>query len=222
MGKLIADILDHFDGRFTWSVGNSLTDPAPGPTRAIVLARVSAALQRSNGDSAISGSLDLIERSIGIPEEMVRSRLERVEGCYSGTERQPIGTGSAWLEHSPCESGRGLEGSAGQQQGELVAADPADDVGTAGPLAQRRTCQLQRRVAGEMAVGVVDPLEVIDICDHEAQRRPIPERSVDFVDQPLIERTVIEASREEIRGGQHFQVMRQHCETTIQTSAMQG
>jgi hypothetical protein len=53
------------------------------------------------------------------------------------------------------------------QDGEFVAADPADDVGLADDLPQGRRDALQEQVADGVAVGVVDLFEIVDIEEDE-------------------------------------------------------
>ena len=57
----------------------------------------------------------------------------------------------------------------GEQDDELLAAEPADQVGLADLLAHLGGQRPQHGVAGEVAVGVVDHLEVVDVG--EQQRR---------------------------------------------------
>src|SRR5437588_177097 len=55
----------------------------------------------------------------------------------------------------------------GQQQGELVPPIPGEEVGSP-KLARPGICQLaQEPVAGLVAGGVVQPLEVVEVDDHE-------------------------------------------------------
>ena len=61
----------------------------------------------------------------------------------------------------------------GQQRAELLAAVAADHVG--GPAVPRRRLAdgLEGRVAGRVAVQVVDPLEEVEIHHHARQRQAI-------------------------------------------------
>src|SRR5205823_12308859 len=61
--------------------------------------------------------------------------------------------------------GRG-RGGAGEQDGELLTAVPADHVRPAQRTGQAAGDLADHRVADQVAVGVVDPLEVVDV-DHD-------------------------------------------------------
>jgi hypothetical protein len=50
-----------------------------------------------------------------------------------------------------------------QQQTKLVAPEPRQPVGLAGPRLQELTDLAQQFVAGDMAAGVVDDLELVEI-----------------------------------------------------------
>ena len=55
----------------------------------------------------------------------------------------------------------------GHEDGEFVAAIPADEIGFAGQLSQPAAGRLQHAIAGLMAVGVVDPFELIQIGEDQ-------------------------------------------------------
>ena len=54
-----------------------------------------------------------------------------------------------------------------EQKGEFVTADPRDQVRFAQSLRDRGGDLFERVVAGQMAVGVVDLLEIVDVEDHQ-------------------------------------------------------
>ena len=56
---------------------------------------------------------------------------------------------------------------------EFVAADAADDVGGAHVADQFTRDRLEQRVAGSMAVAVVDPLEAVEIDEHQGGLRSV-------------------------------------------------
>ena len=62
---------------------------------------------------------------------------------------------------------RGGGVDAGQHEHELLAAEPADGVGLAHDVAQRRGGERQRAVALGVAEGVVDALEVVEVDDDD-------------------------------------------------------
>ena len=60
-----------------------------------------------------------------------------------------------------------LPREADQQDGELVATQPGDRVGAPDMLGEQLGGLAQRVVADEVAVPVVDRLEVVEIADHQ-------------------------------------------------------
>jgi hypothetical protein len=73
----------------------------------------------------------------------------------------------------------------GHQQGELVAADPRQQVLAAQQPLQAGFQRRQHAIAGRVAGEVVDRLEVVDI--DQRQRAVMAERAGDFSVQPLLE-----------------------------------
>jgi hypothetical protein len=71
---------------------------------------------------------------------------------------------------SPCRSVRAGAVGARQQHGELLAAEPAHHVGLADLLPELGRQRAQHLVADQVAVTVVDPLEVIDVDQQQGQR----------------------------------------------------
>ena len=67
-----------------------------------------------------------------------------------------------------------LPGSAREQHDELLAAEPADQVAVPDLVAQRVGHRLQHLVTGDVPVGVVDPLEVVEIEHQHATRAVLP------------------------------------------------
>ncbi len=68
------------------------------------------------------------------------------------------------------DRGRRLE--AGQQHGELVAAGAGQQPAVAEAVAQGGGDRLEHLVAGLVAAGVVDVLEVVDVDGQDAERLP--------------------------------------------------
>ena len=65
---------------------------------------------------------------------------------------------------------------AGQDSGEFLTAVAADDVGLAEPLAQQAGETFDDPVAYQVAVGIIDRLEVINIYQGERQRAVVTAR----------------------------------------------
>ena len=60
-----------------------------------------------------------------------------------------------------------------RQDHELVAADPRQHLLRPHQLARQRGHLLEHEVAAEVAVGVVDPLELVEVEDDQRQRPPV-------------------------------------------------
>jgi hypothetical protein len=82
----------------------------------------------------------------------------------------------------------GVDGlGVGQDHGELVAADPGDDVGGAQRLAQPFADGLQHDIAGLMAEAVIDLLEAIDVDEQQGRTAAFPGMALQRLRQPEFE-----------------------------------
>ena len=81
---------------------------------------------------------------------------------------------------------------------ELLAAVARHDVDLAHGLLEQRAELAQHAVAGEVARGVVDRLEVVDVEQQQRERRVEPPRAIDLGRQPIEQRAAIEHARERI------------------------
>jgi hypothetical protein len=73
-------------------------------------------------------ALDVIQRLVGFPEKAISGRLGQIESRHAGAERQGCRARARGSEHALRIPGGRVEADRGQQQCELVAADPSDDV----------------------------------------------------------------------------------------------
>jgi hypothetical protein len=99
-----------------------------------------------------------------------------------GWASRPI-SARTWSARAP----RGVLVEVGQQQDELVAADPARQVLVAQPPGQDAPDAAQHGVAGGVAHGVVDRLEVIEVHGDEGQAAADGAGPVDEVGQLGVE-----------------------------------
>ena len=92
--------------------------------------------------------------------------------------------------------------SPGQQPGELLAADPRHHLALAraGPQAARHLAH--HGVAGRVAVGVVDALEVVEVEQHQRQRGAGAQRAGGLLVQALLEGAVVRQLGERVGGGE--------------------
>mgnify|MGYP003694443505 CR=1 FL=1 len=86
----------------------------------------------------------------------------------------------------------------GQDDPELVAAQPRQDVGLADPAAQRRGDGLEQVVAGFVAELVVDRFEVIQIEQQHGAAAAIAGRGLGLLGQRLLEAPAVEQRRQKI------------------------
>jgi len=75
----------------------------------------------------------------------------------------------------------------GQQHNELVAAEPADDVAFAQPLAEALADRPQDQVPAGMTEGVVDLLEAVEIDQKQGQTPAAASASAETLPQAFLE-----------------------------------
>ena len=94
-----------------------------------------------------------------------------------------------------------LDAGLGQDQHEFLAAVPADQV--AGPQVRRDRLgdAAQDDVAGGVAVGVVDGLEVVDIDERDRQRALVARRALDFGEQVGEQGLAVDDAGQAVDGG---------------------
>ena len=89
---------------------------------------------------------------------------------------------------------------AGEDERELVAAEPAGDVAAARDVGEHLGDTAQHSVAGQVAVGVVDALEPVEVDEQQSRwRRTL--RGGDLVAEHLGERGTVGQRRERVTGG---------------------
>ena len=86
----------------------------------------------------------------------------------------------------------------GQQREELLAAEAAELVLGAQPLAQRARDRHERGVAGVMAVLVVEQLEVVDVDHRDRQRPAVAARAADQPGEPREHVAAVEQAGERV------------------------
>ena len=96
---------------------------------------------------------------------------------------------------------------AGKQEHELVAAVAGDLVVRAQLALQRAGDLAQQLVAGRVALGVVDALEVVEVQDHGAERMPVTARAGDLLADAQLHRAVVEDARQRVGAGDVLDVL---------------
>ena len=114
---------------------------------------------------------------------------------------------SASVRRSVAISARcpGLRGAV-QQQGELVAAQAPDDIATAHGGGHGHGEQADRRVAGGVAVGVVDRLEAVQIRQHQDARPAVTARVGQLPAQVAQEAAAVEQAGQFVGHAQPLQL----------------
>ena len=95
----------------------------------------------------------------------------------------------------------------GQQQGELVAADAEGEVAGADRALQQGGDGLQRAVARGVAVGVVDPLELVEVAQGQHEAPAVAQGALDLGAQLAHERAPVEHPRERVAIGLGAQLL---------------
>src|SRR5687768_2489185 len=89
----------------------------------------------------------------------------------------------------------------GKQNRELIAPRAGNEIARAGDFAQQRSQIAHDAVASEVAIGVVDLLEDVDVDGDEGEARPLASGTSDLTLELLLEATPVETSAEGI--GEH-------------------
>jgi hypothetical protein len=109
----------------------------------------------------------VVEPAIAPAQQLVQVGAVEREGRQPDRDRRP--GRQAGVQPVGDVTRLGL-GGAGKQDGELVAAEPADGVQRAQQRAQRDRDPAQDLVAGGVALAVVDLLEAVEVEDQQRQR----------------------------------------------------
>src|SRR5438552_13517812 len=123
--------------------------------------------------AVFAGSLGLVHRVVRFAQQFVAPRL----GARDGDDADAGGDGGRPAEHRTDPAGEAIGDRVGHaavglrhQDAELVATQPAHEIGLAHRAAHRVGDEPQDRVAGGVAVRVVDPLEVVQVEIDQSQR----------------------------------------------------
>ena len=177
-----------------------LLERAPGARRHRRRAASDQALVGER-DAVLAEPLGLVQRGVGRLQQVAQIGAVARPARDPERERQPpaaqVDGREAALEAAADGARVGLR-RLGEQQRELLAADPEHAVGRAHAAAQQHAHLAQRVVARDMAARVVELLEVVDVGEHEreagrARRHQAAHR--------LVEAAVVGETRERVRGG---------------------
>jgi hypothetical protein len=119
--------------------------------------------------------LGLVERSIGRAEQRAGGRTVLREGGDTEAHRERHGLAAELRAHlgaQPLGDGLGVGGRCRrQQQRELLAADPRNGVDRPRPAVEQARDAAEGLVAGGVSAAIIDLLEVVEVADHDRQRR---------------------------------------------------
>ena len=142
---------------------------------------------------------------LGTGDELARVR--RVIGPDGNARRdgqRPRRLGlepSELLRQALREAERAREVARRQDDRELLAADPADDVVSANRVAQHVRDLQEELVSDAVPVDVVDPLEVVEVDHHERDRVVLHRGPHHLLAQPVVEGAVVVEAREGVGRG---------------------
>ncbi len=85
-----------------------------------------------------------------------------------------------------------------EQHGELVAAEARDRVAVAGRLDQALGAAVQHAVAGRMAIGVIDALEVVEVHEQDRDATPVAPADGDRVLEAVPEQRAVGQQRQRV------------------------
>ena len=152
---------------------------------------------RFRPDLILAVLLRPVERAVGTPDELVPAdRLDghrgepRADGDRARRPRRRQLDRRDPLHDRLGGELRPLFVPAGEEDGELVPAEPE----RLAALAQARRELREHLVAAGMAVAVVDPLEVVDVHEAEAERIRLLERVGDLALESVVKMPVVTQS----------------------------
>src|SRR6476661_4585125 len=163
--------------------------------------------ERLRADPIPSAGLCFVQRPVRALEQVVvRDRVAPLGQCDADRDRDREGAAGFELEavlvhvapQALGEGHRALPGGVGKHDHELVATDTGDGVRLACGAPHDLAELGEHRVAGGVAVAVVDLLEMVDVDHQDRQRRAAPLRLAPLARQPRLEGTAAHAPGQDI------------------------
>src|SRR3954464_14610198 len=126
-------------------------------------------------------ALRRVERLVRDADEVVRGlavlRIDRAAEAPAGRPVAAVGQGGGQAADRLLGL---LPARCDEEERELVPADAERAVRRAQAVVQHRCEALERRVAGEVAVRVVDLLEAVEVAEDERETVPVAVRAVEL------------------------------------------
>ena len=170
------------------------------------LDRPAALIGSVHEDSVLARGLGREQGEVGAGDELPGARgVHRPLGHTHAGPDPPHSREVHFPDPRPdplAERHRVFQRGSGKDHRELLAPDAADDVLLAAGLPRHRSDALEDLVTDQVAVRVVDPLEVVDVVDQQPDRGAIAVGPAHLLPKPLVEVAVVVEGREVI--GDHL------------------
>ena len=148
-----------------------------------------------------------VERGVGVVDEPHAVEARGGSGGDAGREREPARVvedrvpARGARQQPPDDAERGFGGRVGQEERELVPADAEGPVGRPQRGPDEPPHRRQELVAGRVPIGVVHPLQVVEVEDHERERPATAGRVGDLAAELLLEGAVVGETGERVHAG---------------------
>jgi hypothetical protein len=145
-----------------------------------------------------------VQGRVGVPVEEPRIGGRHRDGRDADRQREGldrrarVATAQRRGEDPAGDREAGLEVRPGQQEGELVAADPEGTVGASQVRRDRARERHQQVVARDVAALVVDRLQVVHVDEHEDEAGVVPAHRLELARQLVLERAVVAETGEPV------------------------
>jgi small subunit ribosomal protein S2 len=155
----------------------------------------------------VPGALLVVEPRVGAPEQLRHGRAVDREVRDPGAHRHPLrdNVGVRELGHVPFEAAHermpGLEVRLDEADGEFVTAQATGEVRATRDLAQGRRDPLENTIALEVAEGVVDLLEAIDVAEDDREIAAVAPGTLELELQLLRECLMIQETGQGVAAG---------------------
>ena len=169
------------------------------PRRAAAVVRAGAV----DRHAVAPGFLGLVHRLVGVGQQLGVAQVAEQGDADAGRhadgllpERRhvlPHGLDQRLGDH-----GGLLQIGLGQEERELVAAQPRQHIGPAGAMAQLAGDGLEQVVARLVAEAVVDLLEVIEVHHQHRAAGSVARRALDLLHELLVEAAAVEQARQQV------------------------
>ena len=167
-----------------------------------------------HGEPVAPGILGVVHQHVGQGQHVLGALGRAGEGDHADAGGDPAvdaleraAVGAHPLDHGIGDLLRGLAVGVGQQDGELVTTEPGDEVLLAQRPPQHRRGRHDQLVAGVVAPGVVDLLEVVEVEQQQGAARAGAGAQVEVLGQGRVEATTVGQPGEHVVVGEVGQAL---------------